>query len=313
MFEKQHLFGCCLFGHHVFVICSEKHCLHACVSHVNMSRSVFWTCVLVTCLWPAAVHIPVMCSVSCWWPVLSCIWSSPVQTHLQHALSLALLSCAASSGVCADVPSHFGLTWVRSCLPTCFESLRVKTRFVLWSVMCCKCGHSPVCDVLKHMLRHRLLSCVRMLCVIAVGLSHVRSCVWLHFIMWLQLVPACFIMTYHHSVCHVQLHVSHVFMIRWHAAMCSVTCLWWLGHIFSYHLLQAHGLDMWFMCVLEVGSLLSCHTFWKQGQPCIWSHVCSDVHCMVTCSGTCSVTLGQVCHMLVMCLNTFSVTCLVRY
>lgn len=137
MFEKQHLFGCRLFGHHVFVICSEKHCLHACVSHVNMSRSVFWTCVLVTCLWPAAVHIPViMCSVSCWWPVLSCVWSSPVQTHLQHALSLALLSCAASSGVCADVPSHFGLTWVRSCLPTCFESLRVKTHVLSYGQSC---------------------------------------------------------------------------------------------------------------------------------------------------------------------------------
>lgn len=37
--------------------------------------------------------------------------------------------------------------------------------------------------------RHRLLSCV-----IAVGLSHVQPCIWLHFFMLLQLVPACFIM-----------------------------------------------------------------------------------------------------------------------
>lgn len=138
--------------------------LLACLSYVNMFRSVFWMCVLVTSSWPAVVHVSVVtCSVSCWWSVLSCVWSSPVRTHLRHAqrhmLSLALLSCAVSSGVCLDVPSHFGSTWVRSCLPMCFESLHVRTRFVLWSVMCCKYGQSHVCDVLEHTLRHVTVMC----------------------------------------------------------------------------------------------------------------------------------------------------------
>lgn len=65
MFEKQHLFGCRLFGHYVF--CNMLwEALLACPSYVNMFRSIFWTYVLVMCSWPAAVHVRVViCSVSC--------------------------------------------------------------------------------------------------------------------------------------------------------------------------------------------------------------------------------------------------------
>lgn len=166
--------------------------------------------------------------------------------------------------------------------------------------MCCKCGESPVCDILEHMLRHKLLSCVRVPCVTAVGLSHVQSCVWLHFIMQLQLF-------YHDmsccNVCHVQLHASRAFMIWWRATVCSVTRLWWLGHMCSYHmffchLLQAHGLDMWFMCLLSWWLVQLSHSGGKI------SHVSGQVFIVWWHAQMCSVTLSQVCHML-MCANTF--------
>ena len=138
--------------------------LLACLSHVNMFRNVFGTCVLVTC----SVHIPVVtCSVSCWWPVLSCVWSSPVWTHLWHAqrhvLSLALLSCAVSSGVCSDVPSHFGLTWVRSCLPIYFESLHVRTRVL-------SCGQPCVVNVVSLLFVMCSNTCS------GIGYGHVLGC-----------------------------------------------------------------------------------------------------------------------------------------
>lgn len=152
--------------------------------------------------------------------------------------------------------------------------------------------------------------CVRLLCVIAVG-SLVFSHFCLRLIMWLQFVPACCIIT-----CPVAIFVMFSHRLLMHLQYCDM--LLQQSHVcdgldmFCCYLLQAYGLDMWFMCLLEIGGLFIFHTFRRKDQLCVWSHVESGVRCMVTWWDG-FVNLGQVCHTLVTCLNTFSVTCYIRY
>lgn len=229
--------------------------LLACLSRVNMFRSVFWTCILVMCMWPAAVHIRVvMCSVSCWWPVLSRVWSSPVQTHLWHArrhvLSLAMLSCAVSSGVCSHVPSRFGLTWVRSCWPTCFELLHVRIHVL-------SCGQSCVVNTVSLLFVMCLNTCsgvhycrVRLPCYCCGFITCAVMCL----VTFHHVVVTCSSLFYHDmsccNVCHVLLCVSHAFVIWWHAAMC-----------------QSHVCDGLDTCSFITCSVVTCcrHVVWTCG------------------------------------------------
>ena len=148
--------------------------------------------------------------------------------------------------------------------------------------------------MLEHMLRYRLLSYVRLPCYCCGFITCSVMCL----ATFHHVVATCSSLFYHDmfccNVCHVQLCVSHAFMIWWQAALCCHVFVMIWTHVLLSQVLLSHVAGTWFGHVVYV--------FVRSRWLVQLSHILEAklamclVTCLVRCSSSGDVLRRVFCH-----------------